>query len=69
MQKKKSFTINQDRIFFWDKHQIEHYGFYKRFDVENRKQLKFKISAKEKFSFIKNVLTCDYSDTLAIVVS
>lgn len=60
--------ISQDKFFIWTNHRVQYYDFKHFFNKENKKKLRFLISKDEKFSFIKNVITSDGSDTLGIVV-
>ena len=48
----KKFRINENTLFLWDNHTISMYDFKTGFSESDRKNLKFKISENEKFSFI-----------------
>ena len=68
LQELKKCTFNSENLFVYDNHRIHYYNFKKRFEDENKHELGFRISPQEKSCFIKNVLACDKSNNLAIVV-
>jgi len=68
IDKKMSFSMDGDRIFFWNDFEIHHYDLKKAFKPENKKTIALKIDVNNKNSKIKTVEPGDERDEIAIVI-
>ena len=61
-------TINGRFLFMWDRKKIEFYDLKLPMTKENKLFVNFKISPGQKNAFIKNIVTGNDPDKIAIVV-